>query len=697
MDQLERSAQQACRCYFTIDRPNRQQPSRQIEAFAGAGDFYSLQTGPRPMRRIDMSSIAASTALHQRARKQWHLGQKHARAGRWERATHAFREATELAPLDVVYALNLARAWLKQGRLDLAEGEALRALSVDPRNTIACALAAHCQMETQRYADVVATLRSLPDGVELDHDYFELLARALQYGGHPREAIPVYCEALARRIDASTVHYQLGLCFNEVGMKEEAAECFKTALTLGIGNHEVGVRGLLSYFEREVCRWTSADADLAALRTALRSLPDDAAIPTTPFAHVTLLGDPHEQLRSARSAARHLASLNTVALPPVPHRESADGRLRIGYVSSDFHQHATSILIAEMLEQHDRSRFAVTLYSHGVPDGSPMRSRIERATEHFVDLRGMDDRTAASTIRDRGVDLLIDLKGWTRDHRLGIFVYRPAPVQASFLGYPGTTGADFIDYVIGDPWVTPLTHADHYTEKIAQLPLCYQPNDRMRALPPATPRSQCGLPEDVLVLCGFNQPFKISGEVFDVWCDLLRQVPRAVLWLLEWNGQVQANIAREAARRGVDPARIIWAPRLEHHLHMARLQQADLFIDTWPCNAHTTASDALWAGVPVVTLVGQTFASRVASSLLHAAGLPELACDDLPTYRARIIGLAADAAERQDLRSRLQAARTQAPLFDSGRFVRDFEALCERMWQRHQHGQQPGALPACAP
>jgi predicted O-linked N-acetylglucosamine transferase (SPINDLY family) len=489
----------------------------------------------------------------------------------------------------------------------------------------------------------------------------------------------------------------MGTCFNDLGMKEEAAECFKTALALGIGQHECGVRGLLSYFEREVCRWRAADEDLAGLLKALHALPPDAAAPTTPFAHVTLFDSPEDQLIAARSCARSLAR-GVQPLPALPARTPAERqrRLRIGYVSADFHQHATCILMAEMLEHHDRERFEVTLYSHGKSDGSKMRERIEKAGEHFVNVHGRPEREIVQRIRDDGIDLLIDLKGHTKDNRLGIFAWRPARVQASFLGFPGSAGADYIDYIVGDPVVTPLAHEAFYSEKIAQMPRCYQPNDRQRARPAMPTRAEAGLPEEGLVLCGFNQPFKISREVFDTWCRLLHRLPGSVLWLLEWNGQVRKNIEVEAANRGIDPARIVWAPRRHPALHMARLQQADIFMDTWPCNAHTTASDALWAGVPVVTFLGRTFASRVAGSLNHAVGLDALVCADRTEYEERIVQLAQDPAERQRIRDLLVAGRDTLPLFDSERFTRDIEALYLRMMERHDNGLPPAHLPAAA-
>ena len=630
-----------------------------------------------------------------RARRQWQIGQAHAHKGEWAQAGRAFATAAKLAPNEVVYALNLARAHLRQGRAAAAGHEAERAFRLDRSNPLACAFWAHCLSEQRRHREAAQALQLLDAEVPRGLDYHETLARALQYSGQPQEAIQSYFQVLMLKPDHSSVHYQLGICFNELGMKEEAAECFKTSLALGIGQHECGVRGLLAYFEREVCRWRAADEDVAALVAAVHRLPADAAAPTTPFAHVTLLDSPEDQLKAARACARNLAK-GVQPLPALKPRTEAERqrRLRVGYVSADFHQHATCILMAEMLEHHDRERFEVTLYSHGRSDNSEMRRRIERAGEHFVDLHGVAEPDMARRIRDDGIDVLIDLKGHTKDNRLGVFAWKPARVAASFLGFPGSVGADYVDYIIGDPVVTPMQHAAHFSEKIAQMPRCYQPNDRQRARPAPATRAEAGLPEQGLVLCGFNQPFKISREVFDTWCRVLHRLPGAHLWLLEWNAQVRKNIEAEACNRGIDPSRIVWAPRRHPALHMARLQQADVFMDTWPCNAHTTASDALWAGVPVVTFMGRTFASRVAASLNHAAGLDELVCADRVQYEERIVELASDTQRRQALREQLLAGRDTLPLFDSLRFARDIEALYLRMIQRHDAGLPPDHLPA---
>ena len=334
----------------------------------------------------------------------------------------------------------------------------------------------------------------------------------------------------------------------------------------------------------------------------------------------------------------------------------------------------------EVLEQHDRERFEVTLYSHAVDDGSAMRRRVETACERFADVRTLGDDALAQRIRADGIDILVDLKGYTHDNRFEVFARRAAPLQATWLGYPGTTGAPFIDYVIGDAVVTPIDDAAYYREKIAQLPGCYQPNDRRRARPEVAPRADCALSEHALVFACFNQPYKISPQVFDVWCALLHELPDAVLWLIEAGPTERAALEEQAASRRIDSARLVWAPRLGASEHLARLRNADLFLDTWPCNAHTTASDALWVGVPVVTVVGSTFASRVAAGLLHAVGLPELACASIDRYVRTVLALAHDPARRLQLRAHLDRARDEAPLFDSRQRTRDLERLYERMW-----------------
>ena len=319
---------------------------------------------------------------------------------------------------------------------------------------------------------------------------------------------------------------------------------------------------------------------------------------------------------------------------------------------------------------------------------------MRAACEHFVDVRGTGNAAVARRIREDGIDILIDLKGHTRDSRVDLMAYRPAPVQAAYLGYPATTGAPFIDYFIGDRITTPIAHAAHFTEHIAQLDGCYQPNDGARALPPRPSRASLGLPDDAVVLCCFNQTYKLSPHMLDLWARILAGAPHTVLWMLTWNPHARANLMRELAARGVAPERVFWADKLGLADHIARLRAADLFLDTWPCNAHTTASEALWAGVPVLTVPGPTFASRVAASLVDAVGLPDLACASADDYVDLAIALANESDTLRGIKAHLDLNRRTLPLFDAERLARDMDALLTRMHERHLAGLPPAALEA---
>jgi predicted O-linked N-acetylglucosamine transferase (SPINDLY family) len=631
---------------------------------------------PAPMPRPKQS---------REAQRSWQSGIGLAKAGDWPRAQRAFQRAVDAHPDDTVFLLNLARAQQVNEQLDAALQTARRILALTPDDTLARSIAARCLSRQHRYAEAAACLQEQPAHIERTSEFRQELSELLFNAGMHREAIAALFDVLAGNVGHVMSHYRLGLSFNALGMKAEATECLRTALLLGMGPGALATQGLLAFIERELCRWQHAQADVAALRGLVADLPADAVQWAAVFAQVTLTDDPTEHLRAARSCVR-FTTREIEAFEPLAPRALPE-RLRVGFVSSDFHQHATAVLMAEVFEKLARDRFELTFYSHGPEDGSPMRERLKRAADHFVEVSGVSDLDVARQVRSAGIDVLVDLKGHTRDSRLGIFAYRAAPVQASFLGFPGTTGADFMDYFIGDAIVSPLSHAPYYSEKLALMPRCYQPNDRQRPLPAPTTRSAVGLPESALVLCGFNQPFKLSPEVFDVWCRMLHQLPDAVLWLLQWNESAPARLRDEAAARGIDPQRLVFAPRCSLPDHISRLALADLFIDTWPCNGHTTASDALWAGVPVVTWAGNSFASRVAASLLDAVGLPELACASLADYEREVLALAADAPRRRALHEHLVRARETAPLFDSTAYARDFGSMLRSMAERWSQGQ----------
>ena len=607
-----------------------------------------------------------------------------ANQARWPECVLALEAAVKREPGQVVAQLNLARAYLYVSKLDEAVSLAAEVRRAQPQLELAALIQAEAFNRMQRFAEAQTTLLTLPEASRTTKAYWFSLGYAQQLQGLHQLAIESFMKALSIRMDDAQSHYCMGLSFFEMNLKDEACECFRTALLMGLDAQTIRAVGALAFAERETCQWDQSEPHLQQLRDLVAALTPDSAVDATLFTHATLMDDPLHQLSVARAMTNRWRTFQ-----PVDRRTASGashGRIRLGYLSGDFHAHATCVLMAEVFEHHDKNRFEVFAYSHGPDERSIMRTRVESAIEHFIDTRSMSSLDMARRIADDQIDVLIDLKGHTSGNRLEVLAYRPAPVQATFLAFPGTTGAFFMDYIIGDAVVTPLTHAAHYSEKIAQMPVCYQPNDRKRPLPRPMQRADVGLPEDAVVLCGFNQPYKISPQVMDVWCALLHDTPHAVLWLLDWHSQARPNLEREFLARGVELNRVHWAPRMDLADHLSRMSLADIFIDTWPCNAHTTASDALWAGVPVVTFAGDTFASRVASSLLHAVGLDELICDGLTEYQHTIKALASDPARRAALRAALLQARETAPLFDSEKFTRDYEALLHRMHTRHMQG-----------
>jgi predicted O-linked N-acetylglucosamine transferase (SPINDLY family) len=537
------------------------------------------------------------------------------------------------------------------------------------------------------------TASNAQPGMAAPPEHRRLTARGVELQGQQRhqEAIHCFLQSLALKVDDAFTHYRLGITFRDCGMKLEAAECIRTALALGFDD-ALFARGLLVYMEREGCRWRGAAAEWRALEAAIAAQPEVAPLQVNPFVHAVLSEDP----LAIRRVAEHYARFFQSFVKPLPPRRAQrhGGRLRVAYLSADFYQHATAQLMVQMLESHDRERFEVTLVSAGPDDDSPMRRRLRSACHRFEDVRGRSHDAMARRIRDLGIDILVDVKGATDGTLLPVMAARPAPVQVSWLAFPGTSGAGFIDYVIGDPVVTPLAHAAHFSEKIAQLPHCYQPNDSRRAQPVQARRADWGLPEGKTLLCAFHQSYKISEAVFDRWCELLKRLPDAVLWLLQWNTNVRDSLLAAARERGIAAERLLFAPLLPLDEHLARLACADVFLDAWPCNAHTTAGEALWVGVPVVTILGETFAQRVAASLLHQVGLDELVCADADAYVDTVAALAGDAPRRAELHERLRARRATSPLFDGTRFARDIEALYGRMWERACAGLPPEHLAA---
>ena len=440
-------------------------------------------------------------------------------------------------------------------------------------------------------------------------------------------------------------------------------------------------QGLLLHLKMYACDWRGFDASVARLDSAVR-----AGQPTAePFVYQAISSSPADLLCCA---AIHVA--HRYPRRPALWRPRSHDRIRVGYVSGEFRAQATAYLMAEMYERHDRDRFEIFAFDNGYDDGSAMRRRLEAAfAGKLTPIAALSDGAAARAIADAEIDILVNLNGYFGDHRMGMFAFRPAPVQVNYLGFPGSLGADYIDYIIADGTVIPPGEEEYYTEQVVRLPGCYQVNDAKREMAEPPSRADCGLPEQDFVFCSFNSCYKLTPSTFEEWMAILAAVPGSVLWLLENNPAATANLRRKAEARGVAGERLVFAPIVPLAQHLARFTLADLFLDGLPSNGHTTASDALWTGVPVLTRRGTAFAGRVAASLLGAIGLPELITETPQQYRALALSLARDPSALRALKDKLAANRRTMPLFDAASVTRNIESAYVRMMDTFRQGAAP--------
>ncbi len=437
------------------------------------------------------------------------------------------------------------------------------------------------------------------------------------------------------------------------------------------------------FYQAHICDWSQIDR--------WQRLDARADTAFSPFTALIFEDDPARQLRRSRAWAESRFPQGPASLPaPAP---AADGRIRLGYFSADFHDHATLYLMAGLLRAHDRSRFSIHAFSYGPALGGTMRDQLIANVDGFHEIGAAPDAAVVERARRLGLDIAVDLKGYTQNGRTQLFAHRLAPVQIAYLGYPGSSGADFIDYLIADAIVVPARERAFYSEKLLFLPDSYQPNDDRRAIASCdSTRADFGLPETGFVFCCFNQSYKIGPREWAIWMRLLDRVPGSVLWLLRSNGWVEQNLRREAEACGIAGDRLVFADNLPHDEHLARLRHADLFLDTFNVNAHTTASDALWAGVPLVTLAGRQFAARVGASLLHAVGLRELVADSEGYYEALVLGLASEPDRLASIRATLAANLRTSPLFDTARYAANIETAFAEVHQRRLDGRAPVTL-----
>jgi protein O-GlcNAc transferase len=641
------------------------------------------------------------------------MGHAQVELGKLADAESSYRQVLRLHPNYAEAHVNLGSTLQSLDRLDEAVACFHTALRLNPNFAEAYYNLGNALQRLKRFDDAIAAyheaLRLNPDHAEAHNNLGLVHAKS----GRLDEAVACHRRALQLQPDVAEIHINLAAALKTQEQFLEALICYRRALELQPDN--VPVVAEVVHHLQLMCLWENLE-DLS--RRVINGVGKDSAPgvvdSVSPFAFLSLPTSTtaQQQLQCARKYIDQLLQKEipnvrspmsdvknpTSSTSDIRHRTSniehrTPNIITVGYLSADFHEHATAYLIAELIEKHDRKRLAVFGYSIGSEDSSPMRRRLVNAFDRFVDLKDAGFQEAAKRIHEDEVDILIDLKGYTRQSRTQIMALRPAPIQAHYLGYPGTMGASFIDYILVDDFVVPPDQQPYFTEKLVHLPGCYQVNDSRREIAAYTPsRAECGLPDAGLVFCCFNNSYKFTPRLFDVWMRLLKAVPGSVFWLLEANRFVPGNLRREALARGVAPERLVFAPPVPMPRHLARHRLADLFLDTLPYNAHTTASDALWMGCPVLTVSGQPFASRVAGSLLRTIGLPELMKTSLQEYEEMALRLAREPDLLADLRARLQANRRTSRLFDGGQFARSLEQAYLTMWEIYASGQSPRAF-----
>jgi protein O-GlcNAc transferase len=599
--------------------------------------------------------------------------------GRLDEALASIDAALAIKPDYAEAFYNRGIVLLRMKRFDEALASYDQALAIRPHYAEALSNRGIAMMELHR---LDAALASFDAALAIKADYAEALYNrgiVLMKLERPGDALKSFDSAMAIKPDYTAASFNRGVALQGVRRHEEAIATFER--TLAADPDHAHALSALATSALETCDWTLTENILGRLQRRIGEQNGFIA----PFILLFYSDDPSLQMQCAENFVRH----HVPALSPLPPRAAGrHDKIRIAYLSADFRNHPMSHLMAELLELHDRRRFEVIGISFGPDDGSDIRARVIAAFDQFHDVRASSDRDIAALVSDLGVDIAIDLMGHTRNSRPGILAHRGAPIQVSYLGLPGTTGADFIDYVIADKIVLPLDQQRFYTEQIVRLPDSYWVNDSKLKISERVPtRAEAGLPEQGFVFCCFNKAAKITAPVFEVWMRLLAAVDGSVLWLLRDNAVAEGNLRKAAAARGIDPARLVFAGKLELDRHLARHRLADLFLDTLPYNAHTTASDALAAGLPLVTCLGATFSGRVAASLLSAVGLPELVTQTLAEYEALALKLARDSEYLADVRTRLAQNRKTFPLFDTKRFRRHIEAAYVTMCRRWQHDE----------
>ncbi len=607
-------------------------------------------------------------------------------SGRAEEAERQAREMTRHSPADGTSWRVLGYVLLNRSSHADAEAALRKAVELDPRDAAALEYLGWLHRHAN---DLDAAVQALRASVAIDKTRVRawiMLADIYREQKKPSAAISHYEYALWCEPDHARAHTSLAELLIESRQFRDAAthraRAAELSPTLGNQIHAI-------HAARKICDWEKAETLERIVVDKLRRGMEPADYPQ-PFPVLTM---PSAEPRDVLAAGAQMAS-HFFPGPAQPHRPVAElaaaQRLRIGYLSPNMHNHPMAHLSTELFELHDRSRFEIILFDYTPPKGDDIyRRRALAAFDKVIDIRELSNAEAARAIADEGVMIAADIAGWTTGNRSQILASRPAPVTLQWMGFPGTMGAPWIDYVVADWILAPEGSESEFSEKLVRLPFTYQCNDLKRRIGETMTRTQAGLPEDAFVFCNFNQSFKLNRRLFAVWMDLLHQRPNAVLWLMQDNEWAAAALRQHAQSLGIAAERIVFAPRLPLDRHLARIALADLALDCAPYGSHTTASDALWVGVPQLALRGNTFASRVSASVLTAIGLPELISGTLEDHRDLALRLSEDRALLASYRARLAANRLTTPLFDSAGFTRYMEAGYEAIWRRYLDGLPP--------
>ena len=576
------------------------------------------------------------------------LGVVAAQRAEYEKAIEFFSASINAFPEYAVAHSNLGNVYAKLRQFDQALSAYEQAALLDPQDAETWSNAGIVFFELKRFEEAIA-----------------LYDKALAID-------PNYAEALCNK----------GNALDELKRYEEAIACYEKALSI---NPNIDwAPGVWMHLKLKVSSWENLEANVEVLLAKITA----GEKVSNPFPLLAMSDDPMLHRQASEIFAHYQYPSNSTLGPIAKHPKGE--KIRIGYFSADFHNHATGYLLAELIELHDKKQFELIGISFGPSQGDEMRIRLQQSFDQLIDASTMSDIEIAQLSRDLKIDIAVDLKGFTQNCRTGIFAYRAAPIQLSYLGYPGTMSTNYIDYLIADQTLIPQEAQQAYSEKIAYLPNSYQANDRKRVISDKRfTKGDLGLPEQGFIFCSFNNNYKILPATFEVWMRILKAVDGSVLWLYEDNAAAADHLRQEAEKRGVHPSRLVFAKRMPLAEHLARHQLADLFIDAFPCNAHTTASDALWAGLPVLTLMGNSFASRVAASLLKAIELPELITSTPQAYEALAIEIAKNPAKLAALKQKLASNRLTTPLFDTPQFTKDLERSYVQIYERYQAGLPP--------